>query len=90
MPYEVLVEREAEKDISRLPSDVLGRIEAQIWGLAHQPRPPGCRKLGGGLYRVRVGDYRIVYSVYDGSQEVRVELVSHRSRVYRLIKRRLG
>ena len=60
------------------------RIVDRIRALADDPRPPGCRKLSGAdKYRVRCGDYRIVYSVDDDSSAVHVVKVGHRREVYR-------
>lgn len=60
--FRVLLERAAEKDLSRLSSETHDRVIAAIQGLAQNPRPPGCRKLTGGKndWRIRVGDYRVV------------------------------
>ena len=65
--YRVLLERGAEKDLSRLSSDIHDRVIAAIQALATSPRPPGCRKLAGGKHdwRIRVGDYRVVYEIAD-------------------------
>ena len=65
--YEVIVEAAAAKSLRRLPADVVRRIAGELRGLAAEARPPGCRKIVGGedAYRVRVGDYRIVYEVDD-------------------------
>jgi mRNA interferase RelE/StbE len=65
--YRVLLERGAEKDLSRLSSEIHGRVIAAIQALANNPRPPGCRKLAGSKndWRVRVGDYRVVYEIAD-------------------------
>lgn len=61
--YEVLLERTAERDLKRFPSSQFLRIVPQIKMLAHNPRPPGSRKLVGTDrdWRIRVGDYRILY-----------------------------
>ena len=61
--YRVLLERAAEKDLARLSSDVHDRVITSIRALAKNPRPSGCRKLAGSKsdWRIRVGDYRVVY-----------------------------
>ncbi len=84
-PYRVLLERAAEKDLSKLPSEIHGRVIAAIQGLATHPRPPGCRKLVGckNDWRIRVGDYRVVYEIADEIRVVRVNRVRHRREVYR-------
>ncbi|MEW6305771.1 MAG: type II toxin-antitoxin system RelE/ParE family toxin [Verrucomicrobiota bacterium] len=83
--YRVLLERAAEKDLSRLSSEVHDRVIAAIQALANNPRPPGCRKLAGTKsdWRIRVGDYRIVYEIADEIRVVRVNRVRHRREVYR-------
>jgi mRNA interferase RelE/StbE len=60
------------------------RIIARIQGLARQPRPPNCEKLAGEeKYRLRQGDYRILYSVDDAAKDVTVVKIGHRREVYR-------
>ena len=83
--YRVLLERAAEKDLSRLGSQVHDRVIAAIQALAANPRPPGCRKLVGSKndWRIRVGDYRVVYEIADEIRVVRVNRVRHRREVYR-------
>lgn len=83
--YRVLLERAAEKDLSRLSSEIHDRVVAAIQALANNPRPPGCRKLAGSKHdwRIRVGDYRVVYEIADAIRVVRVNRVRHRREVYR-------
>ncbi len=83
--YHVLLERGAEKDLSRLSSEIHDRIIVAIQALANNPRPPGCRRLAGSKndWRIRVGDYRVVYEIADEIHVVRVNRVRHRSEVYR-------
>ena len=83
--YRVLLERSAERDLRRLSAEVHGRVIAAIQGLARNPRPPGCRKLTGGQndWRIRVGDYRVVYEITDEIRVVRVNRIRHRREVYR-------
>jgi len=83
--YRVLLERAAEKDLSRLASEIHARVIAAIQALARNPRPPGSRKLAGGKndWRIRVGDYRVVYEIADEIRIVRVNRVRHRREVYR-------
>ena len=83
--YRVLLERGAEKDLSRLTPNIHERVIAAIRALATNPRPPGCRKLTGGTddWRIRVGDYRVVYEIADQIRVVRVNRVRHRREVYR-------
>jgi mRNA interferase RelE/StbE len=83
--YRVLLERTAEKDLSRLTSEIHERIIAAIRALATNPRLPGCRKLAGSKndWRIRVGDYRVVYEIAEEIRVVRVNRVRHRREVYR-------
>ena len=83
--YNVLLERAAEKDLARLTVTVHDRVIASLQGLAQNPRPPGCRKLAGtkGDWRIRVGEYRVIYEIADVIRVVRVRRVRHRGDVYR-------
>ena len=67
-----------------MPVKELRRVARKIADLAKAPRPTGCRKLSGGNeYRLRQGDYRIVYAVDDQRQLVEVVKIGHRREVYR-------
>jgi mRNA interferase RelE/StbE len=61
------------------------RVMRAVEALAGTPRPPGCRKLEGGevVYRIRVGDYRVIYTVDDAVLVVAIERIRHRREVYR-------
>ena len=85
MVYQVLLERQAEKDLSRLDSRILARVIQALRALTDNPRPVGCRKLEGlrNSWRIRVGDYRIMYEIADEVRIVRVYRVRHRKEVYR-------
>ncbi len=82
--YRVELKRSAEKELAKLPDDVLARIVAKLEKLATDPRPNGCEKLkgGSGEYRVRVGDYRAVYVIDDVQRLVLVTRIRHRREVY--------
>jgi mRNA interferase RelE/StbE len=83
--YRVLLERAAEKDLARLSSEIHDRVIAAIQALTPNPRPSGCRKLAGSKndWRIRVGDYRVIYEIADEICVVRVNRVRHRREVYR-------
>ena len=83
--YRVLLERGAEKDLARLSSEGHDRVVSALQALATNPRPPGCRKLVGSKkdWRIRVGDYRVIYEIADAIRVVRVNRVRHRREVYR-------
>jgi len=64
--WRIVVSRKAEKSLRRLPRDLLDRIAKAIDSLAVEPRPPGCKQLvGGAFYRLRIGDWRIIYAIKD-------------------------
>ena len=88
--YRIVLHREAVREIRRLPGDVKSRIKDAVDGLAAAPVPPGARRIRGrvGAYRLRVGDYRVVYEVHATEIVVYVVGVGHRRDVYRRILRR--
>ena len=83
--YDVYLERAAENDLKRLPASTFHRIVPQIKSLAENPRPSGCRKIAGSKndWRIRIGDYRIIYEIDEKAGAVRVMRVRHRREVYR-------
>ena len=86
MSYHVIVELAAQRALRRLPHDVQRRLLIRLDQLAEDPRSPGTRRLAGveqQLYRVRVGDYRIIYEIRDLQALVSVVTLGHRRDVYR-------
>jgi mRNA interferase RelE/StbE len=83
--YRVYLERAAERDLKRLSSEEFDRIISNIRALAENPRPAGCRKIVGSKndWRIRVGEYRIIYEVDDEKKAVMVMRVRHRREAYR-------
>jgi mRNA interferase RelE/StbE len=83
--HEVHLEKRAQRDLRHLPTAVSNRAIESIKALAQNPRPPGCRKIVGSKsdWRVRVGDYRIVYEIDDVTKAVRIMYVRHRRDAYR-------
>ncbi len=82
--YEVLIKPSAVKEIESLPRKDRQRIFLRIESLADSPRPAGCRKLSSRDYfRIRQGQYRIVYKIEDDQLVVLVVKVGHRKSVYR-------
>ena len=83
--YEVRFERTVEKLYRRLPKDLLVRLDRAILALADDPRPPGSKKLVGlhDHWRIRVGDWRIVYTIQDDVLIVIIVEVTPRSGAYR-------
>jgi mRNA interferase RelE/StbE len=84
MSYTLIYSSIAERSIERLPRNIQSRILKRAEALAANPRPPGAIKLTGeDAYRVRVGDYRIIYMIQDARLIVLVIDVGHRGDIYR-------
>jgi mRNA interferase RelE/StbE len=83
--YRLLIRPAAERDLRALTPTILERVDARIRALAENPRPHGFERLRGpqGGFRLRVGDYRILYDVDDAQQMVMIARVRHRRDVYR-------
>ncbi|HRQ38873.1 MAG TPA: type II toxin-antitoxin system RelE/ParE family toxin [Chloroflexota bacterium] len=82
--YEIKVRGQARKQILRIPPPHFERIHTSIAALAQQPRPADAKKLSGQTgYRIRVGDYRVLYEIDDDANRVTVYRVKHRREVYR-------
>jgi len=83
--YKIIISNSAEKDMDNLPSVALKKVEVAIDSLSDDPRPPGCKKLKGSyenLWRIRVGDYRVIYSIADKIEVIDIRRVRHRKDVY--------
>jgi len=80
----IIVARGAERDLNKLDRPVLNRIVPVIDNLSQDPRPPGSRKLVNEMnkWRVRVGDWHVLYEIDDDARTVRVIAVRHRSKAY--------
>jgi mRNA interferase RelE/StbE len=84
MAYSVHLSRRADKQLDELPSVVRSDVMAALVRLAETPRPHGCKWIGElESWRVRVGDYRILYIVDDSASEVTVYRIQDRKDVYR-------
>ncbi|MBP9854513.1 MAG: type II toxin-antitoxin system RelE/ParE family toxin [Candidatus Omnitrophica bacterium] len=83
--YNVIIERRVYKDLDKIPLSDVEKIYEQILALQQDPRPSGTKKLKGSKdrYRIRQGDYRIVYILDDNKKTVSIILVRHRKDVYR-------
>jgi mRNA interferase RelE/StbE len=83
--YEVYLERAGEQDLKRLSAEKFHRILPQIKALSENPRPFGCHKISGSKsdWRIRVGDYRVLYEIDDKVKIVKVFRIRHRREVYR-------
>lgn len=84
MSHQVILPKSAQKILDRLPDEIAARIMDALARLKDQPRPPGCKKLRGeNAWRIRVGDYRVVYEIHDKVLHVVVVTIGHRREVYR-------
>lgn len=82
--YDLVVKKSAERELRALPKHDLRRVTKRLQELSHNPRPPGCEKLSGhDEYRIRQGDYRIVYAIDDAAHIVTLVKIGHRREVYR-------
>lgn len=82
--YRVRIKKSAEKEVRDLPTSALKRVAAAIQALAREPRPNGSQKLvGADAHRIRVGTYRILYSIDDEELVVEILAVRHRKEIYR-------
>ena len=82
--YEVVVSKSAAKELSRLPKGVNNRIIQAILQLSENPRPQGSKKLKGSSenWRIRIGDFRVVYAIDDKVLIVDIRKVGHRKDIY--------
>jgi mRNA interferase RelE/StbE len=82
--YTITFARSARRELEELDAPLIQRILPRVEALAKEPRPRGCRKLRGEsyLWRIRIGEYRVVYAVYDERQLVDIIAVRHRSKAY--------
>lgn len=82
--YSIRIKRSAAKELAAIPPKDLRRLVARIRSLGEDPRPNGSEKLSGAdRYRIRQGDYRVVYAVDDAARLVEVVKIGHRRDVYR-------
>jgi len=82
--YKVLIKESAVKELEKIPRKYLKQIIGRIQSLAHDPRPQGCQKMSAKeRYRIRQGDYRIVYSIQDDELTIHIYKIGHRREVYR-------
>jgi len=83
--YEVYLERRAERDLKKLSKELFYRIIPHIKALSENPKPPGCRKITGSKsdWRVRVGEFRIIYEIDTRKKAIKVMRIRHRKEVYR-------
>lgn len=85
MSWQVVILPRAQKDLAKIPSPFYESIKKRILSLGEDPRPSGCQKLKGRerAWRIRAGDYRVIYEIDDASVLVTVVDVGHRREIYR-------
>ena len=83
--YTIEWKASAKKELRKLPPQTIKRIITAVTELANEPHPVGHRKLTGSRhsYRIRIGNYRVVYNIFDGKLIIEVVRVAHRKDVYR-------
>jgi len=82
--YAVEVKPSARKELEALPDNVLARVVLKVEFLGDTPRPPGCKKLKGykDQWRIRIGDWRVLYIIDDTLKLVSITRIAHRREVY--------
>jgi len=84
MTYTIVILRRAQRELRRLPHEDYARVREAIRALAQHPRPTGCLALTGRAgWRIRVGNYRVIYEIDDMQHIITVLHVGHRRDVYR-------
>lgn len=84
MSYALAFKPSAEKELRKLSRDAIPRVVDAIRALADEPRPHGCVKLSGSQsWRIRIGNYRVIYDIDDKSRQIDVLHIGHRREVYR-------
>jgi mRNA interferase RelE/StbE len=85
MAYKIIFKKSAEKSLAVIPGKIAEKIVLKVYALKDEPRPDGVKKLSGSenLYRIRIGDYRVIYSIYDNILLIEVIRIGHRRDIYR-------
>jgi mRNA interferase RelE/StbE len=82
--YELLIKRSPAEELEALPATPRRRVATKLGNLFTEPRPQGCEKLSGReQYRIRQGDYRVLYEIDEGRKAVTIVKIAHRRDVYR-------
>ena len=85
MAYQALLRPAAGRDLAKLPPDIRSRVTDVLFARENDPRPPGTTKLSGSanVWRVRVGDYRVIFEIDEPAHTVLVLRIAHRRDAYR-------
>jgi mRNA interferase RelE/StbE len=87
MAYRVTITPRARRALGGLSGDIYERISSALRSLSIDPRPAGCRRLAGfPAWRLRIGDYRVVYEINDVDEAVEVTAIGHRRDIYRNLR----
>ena len=83
--YQVVFSRSAQKELEALPVEIISQITPKIENLVFDPRPDNCKKLKGqpNNWRIRIRDYRVIYSIDDDCRIVEIIMICHRSQAYK-------
>ncbi len=83
--YQIEWKRSARKELRKLPSNMIEKIMEEIETLGKNPFPSGCRKLSGSeqTWRIRIGNYRVIYDIFSSILVIEIIRVAHRKDVYR-------
>lgn len=83
--YSIVIKKSAQKALDHLPKKIADILVLKMHSLKENPRPDGHKKLVGGInkYRIKSGDYRVVYSIFDDTLVIEIIRVAHRKDVYR-------
>lgn len=82
--YQVFLSKAARKQLNTLPLFIHNKITEDIIALGNTPRPPSCKKLKGqrNAWRIRIGDYRVIYEIEDKCLRILVVAIGHRKDIY--------
>jgi mRNA interferase RelE/StbE len=85
LDYLIVFTRTAAKELERIESTIALKILEKIEDLSKSPRPAGCKKLAGSndIWRIRIGNYRVIYSISDRERLIDINLIRHRSKAYK-------
>ncbi|MES9856039.1 MAG: type II toxin-antitoxin system RelE/ParE family toxin [Sedimenticola sp.] len=84
MIYEIKIKRSAQKSLAKIPLNCQDNIIGSIRRLSNEPRPEGCKKLSGrDAWRIRIGQYRVLYEIHNTELQIMVVKIGHRGEVYK-------
>ena len=83
--YQVIIKKQVEKQLEKIPRNYFRSISKSLDKLSFNPRPSGCKKLTNfdGLYRIKVGNYRVIYLIEDDKLIIEIIKIGHRQSIYK-------